>query len=121
MKRIKFLVEEDKDVINEFLKELDLKEVEKIKRNINLLNDLGFEKLINTEMVGGVKGYDNLWYFRAKYRKNIFRIFFFRHRLKSIEVYILLHGFRKKTDELPESEIKTAVKRKKSLLEDLED
>ena len=121
MERIKFLEVDGKDVINEFLKELSNKEVKKVKRNLDLWNDLGFEKMINTEMVGGVKGYDNLWYVRAKYRKNIFRIFLFRYNLESTEVYILLHGFRKKTDELPGSEIDTAVKRKKSLLEDLED
>ena len=121
MERIKFLEVDGKDVINEFLKNLSKKEVVKVKRNLDLLNELGFKKMINTEMVGGVKGYDNLWYVRAKYRNNIFRVFFFIYNLESKEVYILLHGFRKKTDELPESEIKTAVKRKESLLEDLED
>ena len=121
MERIKFLEVDGKDVTNEFLKNLSKKEVEKVKRNIDLLNDLGIEQMINTEMVGGVKGHDNLWYIRTKYRKNIFRVFFFRYNLESLEVYILLHGFRKKTDELPESEIEIAIKRKKSLLEDLED
>ena len=121
MDRVKFLEIDGKDVIKDFLKTLSKKEVEKVKRNIDLLNELGFEKMINTEMVAGVKGYKNLWYLRAKYRKNIFRIFFFKYKLESVEIYILLHGFQKKTNQLPESEIQKAVNIKKSVLEDLKD
>jgi len=117
--RIKFLIENDRDVINEFLLGLSTKEQEKIYRNIRLLNDLGFQRMINTKMIGSVKGQDNLWYLRASYRSNIFRIFFFIYEIDEREVYILLHGFQKKTQKIPEAEIELARARKKSLLKEL--
>lgn len=119
MDKVKFLIEDDKDVISEFLKNLSKKENEKVKRVIKLLNDLGFARLINTEMCGGIQGQDNLWYLRAKYRTNIFRIFFFKHYIDYTEVYILLHGFIKKTNRIPKSEINLALKRKTNLLKEL--
>ena len=117
--RIKFLIENDRDVINEFLLGLSTKEQEKIYRNIRLLNDLGFQRMINTKMIGSVKGQDNLWYLRASYRSNIFRIFFFIYEIDEREVYILLHGFQKKTQKIPEAEIELAKYRKVSLLKKL--
>jgi len=117
--RIKFLIENGRDVINEFLLGLSTKEQEKIYRNIRLLNDLGFQRMINTKMIGSVKGQDNLWYLRASYRSNIFRIFFFIYEIDEREVYILLHGFQKKTQKIPEAEIELARARKKSLLKEL--
>lgn len=118
LNKVKFLLEGGKDVINEFLLGLTAKEQEKVYRNIRLLNDLGFQKIINTKMIGSVKGQDNLWYLRASYRKNIFRIFFFIHVINKREVYILLHGFQKKTQKIPAREIKLAKARKASLLKE---
>ena len=75
--RVKFLMEDGRDVINDFIRSLEKKEVEKVVRVINLLDELGFKRLITTEMCAGVVGYNNLWYLRAKYRSNIYRLFFF--------------------------------------------
>jgi len=60
LNRVKFLIEDGRDVINEFIGGLEKKEAEKVIRVINLLDDLGFKRLILTEMCAGVVGYDNL-------------------------------------------------------------
>ena len=120
LSRVKFLVEDGQDVINDFIEGLEKKEAEKVIRVINLLDDLGFKRLILTEMCAGVVGYNNLWYLRAKYRTNIYRIFFFKYFIDDHEVYILVHGIVKKTNRTPSGEIKLAERRKNKIISELE-
>lgn len=119
LNRVKFLLEDGKDVINEFIGGLEKKEADKVIRVINLLDELGFKRLINTEMCAGVVGYNNLWYLRAKYRSNIYRVFFFKYFIDSREVYILVHGIVKKTNRTPQDDIKLADRRKKRIIDEL--
>jgi len=120
LNRVKFLIEDGRDVINEFIGGLEKKEAEKVIRVINLLDDLGFKRLILTEMCAGVVGYDNLWYLRAKYRSNIYRVFFFKYFIDDHEVYILVHGIVKKTRRTPPGAISLADRRKKKIIAELE-
>lgn len=120
LNRVKFLLEDGRDVINEFIGSLEKKEAEKVIRVINLLDDLGFKRLIATEMCAGVVGYNNLWYLRAKYRSNIYRVFFFKYFIDGREVYILVHGIVKKTNRTPQGDIKLADRRKKRVIDELE-
>ena len=120
LNRVKFLLEDGQDVINEFIGSLEKKQADKVVRVINLLDELGFKRLINTEMCAGVIGYNNLWYLRAKYRSNIYRVFFFKYFLEGREVYILVHGIVKKTNRTPQGDIKLADKRKNRIIDDLE-
>ncbi|MCC3145975.1 type II toxin-antitoxin system RelE/ParE family toxin [Halanaerobium sp. Z-7514] len=120
LNRVKFLIEDGCDVINEFIGGLEQKEAEKVIRIINLLDDLGFKRLILTEMCAGVVGYDNLWYLRAKYRSNIYRVFFFKYFTDDHEVYILVNGIVKKTKRIPPGAISLADRRKKKIIAELE-
>ena len=120
LNRVKFLLEDGQDVINEFIGSLEKKQADKVVRVINLLDELGFKRLINTEMCAGVIGYNNLWYLRTKYRSNIYRVFFFKYFLEGREVYILVHGIVKKTNRTPQGDIKLADKRKNRIIDDLE-
>lgn len=119
LNRVKFLIEDGRDVINDFIIGLEQKEAEKVVRVINLLDDLGFKRLILTEMCAGVVGSNNLWYLRVKYRSNIYRIFFFKYFIDNREVYILVHGIVKKTNRTPSGDIKLAEKRKKKIIAEL--
>ena len=119
LNRVKFLIEDGRDVINDFIIGLEQKEAEKVVRVINLLDDLGFKRLILTEMCAGVVGSNNLWYLRVKYRSNIYRIFFFKYFIDEREVYILVHGIVKKTNRTPSGDIKLAEKRKKKIIAEL--
>ena len=119
LNRVKFLIEDGRDIINDFIMGLEQKEAKKVVRLINLLDDLGFKRLILTEMCAGVVGSNNLWYLRAKYRSNIYRIFFFKYFIDDREVYILVHGIVKKTNRTPSGDIKLAERRKKNIIAEL--
>ena len=58
--------------------------------------------------------------FEAKYRLNLFRLFFFKYFIDGFEVYILVHGIVKKTNRTPQGDIKLAVRRKKRIINELE-
>ena len=120
LNRVKFLIEDGQDVINDFIMGLEKREAEKVVRVINLLDDLGFKRLILTEMCAGVVGSNNLWYLRAKYRSNIYRIFFFKYFIEGREVYILVHVIVKKTNRTPSADIKLAERRKNKIISELE-
>jgi len=57
---------------------------------------------------------------RAKYRSNIYRIFFFKYFIEGREIYILVHGIVKKTNRTPSGDIKLAERRKKKIISELE-
>lgn len=57
---------------------------------------------------------DNLWELRVKISTNNYRIFYFHYINDS---FVLLHGFKKKTQKTPKREIQTALKRKQRFIE----
>ena len=97
--------------ILEFLKSIPKKDVAKILRDIDLLEEFGLslgmpyiKKLVNS---------DDLWELRIKFSSNNYRIFYFVLKDKQ---FVLLHAFQKKSDETPKREINTAISRKNDYL-----
>ena len=97
--------------ILEFLKSLPKKDVAKILREIDLLEEFGLslgmpyiKKLVNSE---------DIWELRIKFSSNNYRIFYFVLKDKK---FVLLHAFQKKSDETPKKEISTAISRKNDFI-----
>ncbi len=93
----------------EFILDRSPKEQAKIIREIDLLEEFGLSlgfphvrKIINSE----------LWELRIRFGTNIFRIIF----KEEGNMFILLHGFQKKTDKTPKKEINVALKRMEEYL-----
>jgi phage-related protein len=61
-----------------------------------------------------IKSTKNLWELWVKHSSNIFRIFFFT--IKN-DKFVLLHGFRKKTNKTPKKELNIAIKRMLNYIE----
>jgi phage-related protein len=62
---------------------------------------------------------DEIWEFRTKYNKAYYRLFAFWDKTdKSDTVVISTHGFIKKTDKIPKSEIEKAVNLKEMYFND---
>jgi len=92
------------EVIAEFLDSLPIKHRAKVLREIELLSEFGLKlREPHTKHISG-----KLWELRVKFSSDISRVFYFVPMNNTI---ILLHGFVKKTNETPKSEINTAVKR----------
>ncbi len=93
--------------ILDFLKSIPKKDVAKILREIDLLEEFGLslgmpyiKKLVNSE---------DVWELRVKFSSNNYRIFYFVLKDKQ---FVLLHAFQKKTNSTPQREIVTAISRK---------
>jgi phage-related protein len=71
----------------------------KLLRDFNILLSMPYVRKINPS---------GLRELRIKHGSDIFRIFFFTHIDRT---FILLHGIIKKTDDIPEGDIKLALKR----------
>lgn len=97
--------------VGEFLKRLSKKEEAKVYREIDLLEQKGI--FLGFPHTSDIRGYKGLKELRIKFGSSNLRIFYF---LKINNVFILLHGFRKKTGKLPIREIMIAYKRMKEYL-----
>lgn len=90
------------DEIEKFLDSLDDKERKKIIYNVDkakLTKDPEFFKKLDSD----------IWEFRTKYKKTQYRLLaFWDKRDKSETLVIATHGFIKKTQKTPKSEIKKA-------------
>lgn len=90
-----------KNVIEKFLDGLPDKEVAKVLREIDLLAEYGLDlREPHTKHLEGP-----IWELRIRFSSNIHRILYFIWRENKI---VLLHGFTKKTQKTPASEIETA-------------
>jgi len=79
----------------------------KVKEKIDLgLYYLQYTKLIPSRYIGTTKK-KNLYYLRIKQSSNIYRVFFCYDEGK---IVVLFHGFQKKTQKTPKSEIKKALR-----------
>ena len=112
MKRsiIFYRTESGKCPIEEFLDSLPSKIVQKITWVLNLLEEF---EIITAQYFKKLKNTDNIWECRIKHGSNIYRIFCFFYK---DSVVVLTHGFIKKTQRTPKSEIKKAEKYKKDYL-----
>ncbi len=71
--------------------------------------------IIPTKFLKKIKGTNDLYEIRVKVNKDIFRIFCF---FDNGNIVILLTGFKKKTQKLPQREIERAIKLKKEYLKE---
>ncbi|MDR1938905.1 MAG: type II toxin-antitoxin system RelE/ParE family toxin [Tannerellaceae bacterium] len=90
------------DYYDNFMNSLSIKEKKKIHYILDLLQT---EDRISTKFVKYIR--DGIYEIRAMYSRNIYRIFFIFDEGKII---VLLNGFQKKTQEVPENEIEKAIK-----------
>jgi phage-related protein len=90
------------DCVEKFIKELEENAVAKVLRSIDLLEKFGYElKLPHTKKIKR-----DLFELRIRGQQEV-RIFYTFHK-KGI---VLLHGYIKKSQKIPNHELKVAVKR----------
>ena len=95
---------EGKEVVAEFLDSLPEKHQAKAFREIDLLEEFG--NALKEPYVKHIEG--EIWELRIRFSSDISRIFYFTWNTETI---VLLHGFLKKTQKTPRSEIEMAKKR----------
>jgi phage-related protein len=95
---------DDESPVHEFIETLDVKEQAKVIRNISLLAEFG-EKATRP-LTDTVRG--KIRELRIELSKNQFRILYYFCTGRNI---VLLHGFKKKTEQLKNRDIETAEKR----------
>ena len=99
-----YKTKDDKEVIAEFLDSLSKKHKAKAFWEIELLAEQGRE--LREPYAKHLE--DEIWYLRIKFSSDISRVFYF---IATDTKIVLLHGFVKKTDEIPSAEIEIAKKR----------
>lgn len=103
--KIEFYATADgKELLADFLDSLPPKHQAKAFREIDLLEEYG--NALKEPYVKHIEG--EIWELRIKFSSDISRIFYFTWNAETI---VLLHGFVKKTQKTPRSEIETAEKR----------
>lgn len=105
-----FFQKENGDIpVLEFILSLNPKIRAKAYSEIELLKKHGSD--LREPYVKPMKGYKNkgLYELRVKFSSDISRIFYFAYKSN---VFVLLHGFTKKTNKTPENEIQRARKNK---------
>ena len=97
----------------DFILDLKPKQQAKIYREIDLLEKFGNE--LHYPHVDTIKGdkYKGLWELRIEFSSNIFRIFYFLPNRNNV---ILLHGFTKKKQKTPKTDLDVALDRMKEYL-----
>ena len=91
-------------MVAEFLDSLPEKHQSKAFREIELLAECG--TALKEPHVKHIE--EDIWELRIKFSSDISRIFYFTWRAETI---VLLHGFLKKTQRTPKSELETAKRR----------
>lgn len=94
--------------VEDFIENLPEKQGAKILREIDLLEKVGINSVFpQTSKIEGGE-YKNLWELRINFSSNSFRIIYFLH-IKN--TFVLLHGFKKKTNKTPKKELEIAKAR----------
>ena len=89
---------------HDFMKTLSEKESKKIDYILSLLER---EDRIPVKFIKHIREHGNLYELRMKYESNIYRVFFI---FDGDCIVVLFHGFQKKTQKTPQSEIEKALK-----------
>ena len=97
-----------KEIIADFIDSFSLIIIDKIRSDIRLLKEYGL-LLLSTSKVKKMAGISHLYELRIKTSVHI-RLFF---AYVSPDIFIILHGFVKKTNKTPLRELKIAINRKK--------
>jgi len=93
-----------KNYFRDFMNSLSVSEKRKIYYILDLL---ATQHRISKKFVKYIR--EGIYEIRAGYESNIYRIFFIFDKGK---IVVLFNGFQKKTEKIPESEIKQAIKLK---------
>jgi phage-related protein len=104
-----YLSETGRSQVREFIDSLDSKSKSRVAKTLDLLEEFG----INLGMPYTRHLEKNLWELRVRYDKNRYRIIYF---LATGRIFILLHGFSKKTGPVSRSDIEIATKRRDDYL-----
>lgn len=106
----------NEEIVYNFIQSQPVKMKAKIEREIDLLEEFGTD--LGYPHIDKVRGHDykKLWNLRIKQGSNITRIIYFLHIDNK---FVLLHGFVKKTDEIPDSELQIAKKNERLFREKL--
>ena len=99
-----YVTEAGQEVIAEFLQSLPPKDMAKVFRDIDLLAE--YAPNLHEPYTKHIEG--PIWELRSKFSSNIYRIFYFIWHGNKL---VLLHGFTKKTQKTPPTEIELAKKR----------
>jgi phage-related protein len=91
MHKIKYYQEEKSIPVLEFMEQLPPKVIAKLLRNIDLLENNGFN--LGFPFISRITGTNELWELRTKLGHNNYRIIFFHYRNG---LFVLLHAFIKK-------------------------
>ncbi len=100
------ITEEGENPIGDFIISLSKKEGAKVLREVDLLQEKGI--YLNFPHSSNISGYKRLKELRIKFSSNNIRIIYFLHIKKT---FVLLHGFRKKTQRISKKDLEIAVTR----------
>jgi phage-related protein len=103
---ILYLTEVGENPVGDFIKSLSKKEEAKVLREVDLLQEKGI--YLNYPHSSDISGYKGLRELRIKFSSNNIRIIYFLH-IKN--TFVLLHGFRKKTQRISKKDLKIAITR----------
>lgn len=98
--------------ILDFFKKLPKKDVAKILRDIDLLEEFGLS--LGMPYIKKITGTKDVWELRTKQSSNNYRIFYFTMKSKEI---VLLNAFQKKTQKTPPLELNKAIEYMNDYLE----
>ncbi|MFV9690362.1 MAG: type II toxin-antitoxin system RelE/ParE family toxin [Desulfobacteria bacterium] len=106
-KIIFYRFENGKCPVEDYLESLSNKQVEKVFFVLDLVETFD---IVPRKFFKKLKSTDDIWEVRVQYGNNIFRLFGF---FDGNDMVVLSHAFTKKTQKIPNKEIKIAEKRKK--------
>ncbi|MBA4320516.1 MAG: type II toxin-antitoxin system RelE/ParE family toxin [Flavobacterium sp.] len=97
--------EDGKVPVKDFLRKLPTEHRAKAEKSINILQEFGTN--LREPYAKPIKGekYKGLWELRIKFSSDISRIFYF---MPVGEKFVLLHGFVKKSQETPKTQLEKA-------------
>ncbi len=100
-----------KNPILDFFESLPKKDVAKILKEIDLLEEFGLS--LGMPYIKKLVDSDGIWELRVKLSSNSYRVFYFNFER---DTFVLLHAFQKKTNKTPPLEISKAISRKNEFL-----
>lgn len=101
----------NRDLIAEFIKSLDENDQNKIRTGIRILGEYGFS-LLKTKWIKKIHRLPNIYELRITGKHQI-RLLFIQYKTN---LFLITHGFTKKTQKIPKQELNIAIKRAKEFV-----